>query len=374
MNTSSGAALDEEDASSKPSSSLAAEAAALSSSSSSSSFLREFAKRLYCPDPQVSKVASTSTPQENLSYIPWQLQFQFDNNGSSDTNNMSSSTTEAGVSAAATTTSFLPYSYLDLRRQQNVAFADQKCRQAISAQRRRLDHPTEAACSLFRQALELVPDHVDALLGLGKLLFQSGQLAEARRAFEDILDHVDSEHEVALRYLHSVNQTILQRQPQQPPKTPALFSSKQGKGLLTTRDSSAFQDALLERNLALEDEDNHNNNSDAINGNGHKKENTGDESDDDEDGDSSTDDDGDESSYSRDRRRRRTKRKWRKKEKKRKKRRKRKKKDKKRKRRRRSYSSNDNSSDEGSDEDEDDDGSKSYKPSSPSIIPPKNST
>lgn len=64
--------------------------------------------------------------------------------------------------------------------------------------------------------------------------------------------------------------TLLERrqqgqQQQQPQQNPALRSSKKGKAFLTTHDSSAFKDALLERNLALEDEDS-TNNSNVVNG------------------------------------------------------------------------------------------------------------
>lgn len=44
------------------------------------------------------------------------------------------------------------------------------------------------ARELYRRALELAPDHVDARINLGRLHHEEGQLAEARRAYERALE------------------------------------------------------------------------------------------------------------------------------------------------------------------------------------------
>lgn len=52
------------------------------------------------------------------------------------------------------------------------------------------------ARELYRRALELAPDHVDARINLGRLHHEEGQLAEARRAYERALE-VSPEHSTA---------------------------------------------------------------------------------------------------------------------------------------------------------------------------------
>lgn len=228
----------------------------IESSQSHSTALQDLARRLYCPEPKVKQIAIATNPESStLSYIPWQLQYhQRTESSVADDDDDDSAQPNTNKVAASSTLSFLPVSYLDLRRQQNVAFADQKCQEAISCSL----SDRKKALSLFQQALELVPDHVDTLLGYGKMLFQMGRLEPARRAFDDILQ-VDPNHESAQRYLKSLEQTQRHhRQKQQlqleQPNAAALLSSTKKNKVLTVRDSSAFQDALLERNLAMGDD------------------------------------------------------------------------------------------------------------------------
>ncbi|KAL3907483.1 MAG: hypothetical protein SGILL_008856, partial [Bacillariaceae sp.] len=147
--------------------------------------------------------------------------------------------------------SFFHVSYLDLRRQQNTAFADQKATEATQASL--LEHAK--AETLFKQALNLVPDHVPSLLGYGKLLIKMGRLQHAQRCLDDILE-VEPNHRIALQYKKVIERTFKQQQQQRLGNASAdggsLLSTGKKRKDLQMRESSAFQDALLERNLAME--------------------------------------------------------------------------------------------------------------------------
>jgi tetratricopeptide (TPR) repeat protein len=221
--------------------------------------LQDLTRRLYCPEPKVKQVETN--PETSLSHIPWQLYWQ--DNGTF-TSSSSTTTTETTTKQPrhVEASSSLPSSYLDLRRQQNVAFADLKCQQANQASLTM--EQTTAVQSLFEQALDLVPDHVDSLLGYGKLLFKTGHLVDAQDKFRDVLE-IDPNNLLAIQYLKSLELT--QHLQHSKANTVGLLSRKHGK-TLTMRESSAFHDALLERRLALEvhndgEPNNNNNNDDA---------------------------------------------------------------------------------------------------------------
>ncbi|KAG7370678.1 expressed tetratricopeptide repeat protein [Nitzschia inconspicua] len=210
---------------------------------STSTSIQEFARRLYCPDPEVKRtVAGIPESVSTLSHIPWQLQY-----GNDDVSLAAESVQVNPGNDVRQSLCFLPFSYLDLRRQQNVEFANQKCQEALEASL--LDHST--AKSLFQQALELVPDHIDSLLGYGKLLVRIGHLEKATLAFRDVLE-VDAANEIAHRYLKSLDET--QKQERQKRQSNVLVLSTKQVKALDMRDSSAFQDALLERSLAMDDD------------------------------------------------------------------------------------------------------------------------
>jgi tetratricopeptide (TPR) repeat protein len=116
------------------------------------------------------------------------------------------------------------------------------------------------AQTLYKQALDLVPDHLDSLLGYGKILVRSTQFQKARRIFHDAVE-VDPNNVVAKQYLSSIEKTLssqltknneLQQQQRETSINQSLLLKK-GRNL-TARESSAYQDALMERNLTLLDD------------------------------------------------------------------------------------------------------------------------
>lgn len=226
---------------------------------SSAKKLRDLVQRLYCPESRVNEVETKA--ESSLSHVPWTVQLD-EENSTCDT---AAATTAPPSSAesrtapfadskpAPTKTSFLPVFYLELRRQQNIAFADTKASEASLLQH-------DQAETLFKQAMDLVPDHVPSLLGYGKLLYKKGRLLQAQRMLQDVLE-VEPDNTTALQCQKSIEQTIQQRQLQQQqqferndnPAVGSTLTSGKKRKELQMRKSSAFQDALLERNLARHD-------------------------------------------------------------------------------------------------------------------------
>jgi hypothetical protein len=212
---------------------------------------QELARRLYCPEPKVNAVEEEESRgiESSLSAFPWKLRC-----------NPESIDKGLDETTLSTSSAFLPVSYLELRRQQNIAFADEKYKEATSllaASSSTLDF--KRVETIFQQALELVPDHLDSLIGYGKLLVRSRtHWHKAQRIFQDAVD-VDPNNVTAQQYLSSIDKTILMENNQQQQQQresiavrPTLLLKK-GKSL-TARDSSAYQDALTERNLTMEQE------------------------------------------------------------------------------------------------------------------------
>ena len=215
---------------------------------SSSQKLKDLAQRLYCPEPRVDQVETSI--ESSLSHIPWTVELDEGNSGSmpaSNTGTPSQSVPEVD-SKLAPAASSLPISYLELRRQQNIAFADKKAAEATEAGL--LQHAQAEA--LFKQALNLVADHVPSLVGYGKLLIKMGRLKQAQRYLEEALE-VEPNHKTALLYKKSIEQTFRQKPRNSLTSNDgSLLSSGKKRRDLQMRESSAFQDALLERNLAME--------------------------------------------------------------------------------------------------------------------------
>jgi tetratricopeptide (TPR) repeat protein len=181
--------------------------------------LNELSRRLFSPYeiPKPSgDEAEASDP--SLSYIAWKLKQE------NDANNDESSS------------SFPLFSYLDLRRQQNTAWATDRL---IEGNAILFEDPHKAE-NLYKQGLDLVPDHVELLVGYGKLLAQTKRRPLAIAKFQRALE-VDPNCISAKEHLERVRQhEILLRQDSRKVAAPVL------------RASSAFQDVLLERSLAQE--------------------------------------------------------------------------------------------------------------------------
>jgi tetratricopeptide (TPR) repeat protein len=216
--------------------------------------LQDLIQLLYCPEPKVNQVESGV--EASLSHVPWII--QWDDQNSVDTYVPLGSSSQSAATPdtqPAPSASFLPVSYLELRRQQNVAFADKKAVEAADAGL--LDHAQ--AETLYRQALDLVPDHVPSLLGYAKLLYKTGRLRQAQRTLGDVLE-LEPDNTTALQYNTSLERTFRQQENQarlggrgaSAVAAGSLLSSGKKRKDLQMRESSAFQDALLERNLAMD--------------------------------------------------------------------------------------------------------------------------
>lgn len=218
--------------------------------------LDELTRRLYCPEPKVNQVLSQNDPGFSASSVPWNIQYSLSSEEVSKANGEGNDLPIDDVNVSAISSFSLPsFSYLDLRRQQNVAFAQENCRQAIVAMK-----PPSLDCrkaeSLFQEALDLVPDHLDSLVGYGTLLLQNRQLAKAKPILQDALA-VDPSNDQVRRLLASVQvqqqEQLEQTQQRQVAASRHLLLGKKEKAV-TARESSAYIDALLERSLALEDD------------------------------------------------------------------------------------------------------------------------
>lgn len=196
--------------------------------------IAEISRRLYCPLENLEEEDDAVTPEASLSHIPWVLKQQqpqlkeFSN---------ASATLDGNLYKAANGCSFPEFSYLDLRRRQNTAWANDRLQEGNELF---FSDPGKAE-SLFKQGLDLVPDHVDLLVGYAKFLAQTTKrrplaIQKLERALE-----IDPNHEPAKEQLTRVQmqlQALLRRQKQQNNIVPAV------------RESSVFQDVLMERSLA----------------------------------------------------------------------------------------------------------------------------
>lgn len=273
-----------------------------SSSSLPSSLLEELSQRLYRPDPRVNQVEEHVSIESTLSNFPCEIEVL----GRAPAQQVAVNLAPAGA-AAAVSASFP--SYLDLRRQQNVAYAQEKTLEAsmlIQTLGRPgsldYDRNLQSIETLLQQALELVPDHLETLLAYANLLVDANKnAAKTKRLLNDALD-VDPNNNDVKRLEARLNQQpqdrrlqILNRQG--PPQAPLVVSHQRKRGTstlqLTARESSAYQDALTERNL-LAGSDDERRNHDGDGG-------SGDDSDDDDD-DDDNDSDAKSASASRDRR------------------------------------------------------------------------
>lgn len=197
------------------------------------SFRKDLSRLLYRPQPRLDENIESS-----LSIIPWKLRLLQDETSSSAT-----APNDSGDSKEAKALSFPSASYLDLRRHQNLKFADDQC--------------SKANPSAWKQALQLVPDHVPSLVGYGKFCLANAQLEQAEKLFEDALS-IDPNHSLARRLLSELSEKRHEKNRHQPYTTTTRHANNfqtSTKPNLKTRESSAYQDALLERQLLASPKD-----------------------------------------------------------------------------------------------------------------------
>ena len=192
---------------------------AMSQSKAPGISLDELSRRLFSPYEIPKPSGDEADPSDpSLSYITWKLK------------------QENVVNNDGLSPSFPLFSYLDLRRQQNTAWATDRLTEGNAI----LFEDPRKAESLYKQGLDLVPDHVELLVGYGKLLAQTKRRPLALAKFQHALE-VDPDCISAKENLERGRQhEILLRQESRKVAAPVL------------RESSAFQDVLLERSLAQE--------------------------------------------------------------------------------------------------------------------------
>mmetsp|Transcript_22260 Transcript_22260/g.55126 ORF Transcript_22260/g.55126 Transcript_22260/m.55126 type:complete len:317 (+) Transcript_22260:254-1204(+) len=194
----------------------------------SESFRQDLSRLLYRPQPRLEEAIESS-----LSVIPWELCLKDET--SSSALQAAAAVSNDSKPAANQALSFPSTSYLDLRRHQNLKFADDQC--------------SKANPSAWKQALQLVPDHVPSLVGYGKFCLQNNKLEQAEQLLKDALS-MDPNHSLARRLLSELNEKRHQTNRHKPytaaSRLPNHVTSKPN---LKTRESSAYQDALLERQL-----------------------------------------------------------------------------------------------------------------------------
>ena len=66
--------------------------------------------------------------------------------------------------------SFLQESYLDLRRQQNIGWAEERLVEGVAFSKSESEHAFRKAESCYKKGLDIVPDHADLLTAYGALL------------------------------------------------------------------------------------------------------------------------------------------------------------------------------------------------------------
>jgi hypothetical protein len=170
---------------------------------------------------------------KSLSHIPWTFQ---------QTVNIAVTTDEvvgvAATSSLLSDTTFPSCSYLDLRRHQNRAWADDRL---VKGNEHYYLNP-EQSDKFYQEGIDLVPDHVDLLVAQAKLwlmrrhrplaaqkqLHEALQLDPNHPGAKELMNLLERHHEAARRRGGGV---VLRKQPQ-------------------TRESSVYQDVLMERNLA----------------------------------------------------------------------------------------------------------------------------
>ena len=195
------------------------------------SSLSELSRQMHCPiDYNKIEPILKKSNDSSLSYVPWKLV-----------------TKESSNSAAndKTTVDFFPtYSYLDLRRKQNLSWADSRHEEG-----EKWAYINEAkAEKLFLEGLDLIPDHVNILISYGKLLVRKGATATTM----DDWDLAEEKYKRVLN-LEPGNQTAksllkllgAKRRSRQTQPTDAVT-----KELTLNSSRNAYSDVLMEKSLA----------------------------------------------------------------------------------------------------------------------------
>ncbi|GKY98837.1 hypothetical protein MPSEU_000839700 [Mayamaea pseudoterrestris] len=205
--------------------------------------------RLQLLDPSLChrymRETSENGDEENVfSHIPWILTEEKDERSKELCHATATSSPRQNQQAPA---AYPNIHYLDLRRLQNIQWADQRLHDGIKlATQQPQTHDAYAkARSAYQQGLDLVPDHVDLLVALGALQANHGKHSDALHNLQRALD-LDPKHVNANAYLREV-QAAADRQ-RQHRSLPSMGPS--------VKAARASLDASLEPSMLAEPGDN----------------------------------------------------------------------------------------------------------------------
>lgn len=179
-----------------------------------------------CITRNINGSSGNDAVSKSLSSIPWTLR-QSANDG-------------ASIASGGSSLSFPTTSYLDLRRQQNRAWADDR----LSKGNEQFYLDPVKADSLYQEGIDLVSDHVELLVAQAKLWMQRRSRPQAAKAQLQECLHLDPNHVVA--------KDLLRRLEQQDASRRGVLVAPNKRLPQTLESSSAFQDVLMERNLAMD--------------------------------------------------------------------------------------------------------------------------
>lgn len=166
-------------------------------------------------------------PETSLSYIPWTVRQSI----------KLCADDEVPSSLSSSDRKFPAFSYLDLRRHQNRAWANDR----LTKGNEQYYLNPEQADKFYQEGIDLVPDHVDLLVAQAKLWMMrrsrpNGAKIQLQEALQFDATHAEA-HELMTRLERheAARREILVSRQHQP----------------QTRESSVYQDVLMERNLAM---------------------------------------------------------------------------------------------------------------------------
>lgn len=204
--------------------------------------LEELQLKIYHPPPSSTRLwfgrgeisdnpneSSAVVSNPSLSFIPWTLQ---------QSTNKRKNAPSKKCDDDDDPSSFPTISYLDLRRQQNCAWADDR----LSKGNEQFYLDPIKADTLYQEGLDLVHDHIELLVAQGKLwMLRRNRPQAAKTQLQQCL-RMDPGHKAAKELLDRLERQDAARRGGAPKR---LIPQ-------TRESSSAFQNALMERNLAMD--------------------------------------------------------------------------------------------------------------------------
>ena len=195
--------------------------------------LEELQLEIYHPPPSDHPLfADPSSPgPASLSFVPWTIQQPMEKS------NHDNVARPPASGQPLHPPSYPIASYLDLRRKQNLAWACDR----LNKGNEQFYLDSTKADQFYSEGLNLVPDHIDLLVAQAKLWIQRRQRPQAGKVqLQSRVLHLDPNHKEAKELLNRMERQEAARRSVAPKRLPQ------------TRETSVYQDVLMERNLALD--------------------------------------------------------------------------------------------------------------------------